>query len=188
MEQFVICQYDNSYLIGNKGTVKRTNPEIIKRYNTDILKGMIKTDGYKMYWISKKWHYSHRLVGVHFIPNGLNYPEINHKDGNKLNNSVDNLEWVTHSQNHKHRFDVLGHKIPSGQASWLHGREVSSDTRKIMSERKIGANHPRFKGYYIYKGERYESSYALGAAVGRSYKTVLKWCKGNEFGFSFEPI
>lgn len=41
----------------------------------------------------------HRLVAQAFIPNPNNYPEINHKDENKLNNAVDNLEWCTRSYN-----------------------------------------------------------------------------------------
>ncbi len=41
----------------------------------------------------------HRIVAKAFIPNPNNYPEINHKDENKLNNAVDNLEWCTRSYN-----------------------------------------------------------------------------------------
>ena len=44
----------------------------------------------------------HRLVGTTFIPNVLNKPEINHIDGNKLNNAVNNLEWVTSIENKQH--------------------------------------------------------------------------------------
>ena len=49
----------------------------------------------------------HRLVATTFIPNPNNLPEVNHKDLNKTNNSIDNLEWVTRSQNAKHVVDAL---------------------------------------------------------------------------------
>lgn len=45
----------------------------------------------------------HRLVALAFIPNELNKPYVNHIDGNRLNNTVSNLEWVTGNENSMHR-------------------------------------------------------------------------------------
>lgn len=56
----------------------------------------------------------HRLLAENFIPNPLNLPCVNHKDGDKLNNSLDNLEWVSHSGNAKHAYST-GLKVPVKQ-------------------------------------------------------------------------
>ena len=48
----------------------------------------------------------HRLVALSYIPNPLSLPEVNHIDGNRSNNNVDNLEWCTHSENIKHSYKL----------------------------------------------------------------------------------
>lgn len=50
----------------------------------------------------RKWFRIHRIVAEYYIPNPENKPFVNHKDGNKANNSVENLEWVTHRENMDH--------------------------------------------------------------------------------------
>lgn len=74
------------------------------------LKPYIDKDGYLIFRLSsdtneRKAYKAHRLVADTFIPNLENKPVVNHKDGVKNNNEVDNLEWVTHSENTKHAFD-----------------------------------------------------------------------------------
>ena len=76
-----------------------------------FLAGSVKNTGYRMYNLTingeKKYYSAHRLVAIHFIPNPDNLPVVNHKDGNKLNNSVTNLEWVTQSENRQHACDNI---------------------------------------------------------------------------------
>lgn len=58
--------------------------------------------GYYAVCLNGKKYLVHRLVAERYIPNPNNLPCINHKDGNKLNNNVDNLEWCSYSENNAH--------------------------------------------------------------------------------------
>lgn len=87
--------YEDKYLISNFGEVK-----VIK--TNKILKKELRRN----YWSVQLWkdrkskHFQiHRLVALHFIDNKNNYRYVNHKDENKLNNNVNNLEWCTASYN-----------------------------------------------------------------------------------------
>lgn len=94
---------------------------------------------------------THRVVATTFIENPHNLPEINHKDGNKLNNNVDNLEWVTRSYNVKHAYVFRDPKTYKGSGNKLaklteeqvielrKERETHKTTYKKLAEKyKIG--------------------------------------------------
>ena len=60
-------------------------------------------NGYKIYPLRQKYgRHIHRLVAIAFIPNPRKKPQVNHKDGDKLNNFVDNIERVTAKENNTH--------------------------------------------------------------------------------------
>ena len=72
--------------------------------------------GYLRVSIGKQLMFVHRLVAEKYIPNPDNKTQVNHKDGNKLNNCVDNLEWVSNQENRNHAIDnglyLIGEKCP----------------------------------------------------------------------------
>ena len=75
-----------------------------------LINGEITKNGYRRVHVSHNGtQYKflvHRLVATAFIPNPDNLPCVNHKDGNKLNNNVNNLEWSTYSENNKHAYNT----------------------------------------------------------------------------------
>ena len=87
-----------------------------------------------------KWIALHRLIAEVFIPNPENLPHVNNKDGNRLNNHVDNLEWCTHEQNIKH--SVENDLNPKGERQ---GIAIATEevVRHIRELRKQGLTYPK---------------------------------------------
>ena len=90
-----------------------SNGEIFSVRKLKILNPSDNGLGYHQVYITKyygggRWYKVHRLVAMQFIPNPFELTDVNHKDGIKNNNRVENLEWVSHSDNILHSYRVLG--------------------------------------------------------------------------------
>lgn len=100
--------YECLYQVSNFGNIKRDNK---------ILNPGKNQDGYSMVCLCKdgnqKIKLVHRLVAQAFIPNPNNYPQVNHKDENKSNNTVDNLEWcsIQYNQEYSNAKEVLQYNL-----------------------------------------------------------------------------
>lgn len=111
-----ITGYKNIYQISDSGNVRSVTRSIKRKgkYGKNeivFLKDKILTPSkidnrYFHITLQKKTYNIHRLVALHFIENPDNKNQINHKDGNKTNNYVSNLEWNTSSENQLHSIQM----------------------------------------------------------------------------------
>lgn len=136
--------YEGKYQISNRGRVKslgnnKTRKEKILRpgkRNNYLFINLYKNGKSKKYNI-------HRLVAEHFLPNPDNLPVINHKDENKLNNNVENLEWCTQEYNmnygdvNKKRSKKLTKKIQCIETG-----EIFNGSKDIIDRMFNGKGYP----------------------------------------------
>ena len=101
--------YNGRYLVSNKGRIASVYWGTKKRSKPKIIKGCWDKDGYIRLSLradsktpTPKTEKLHRLVALSFLPNDDDTLVVNHKDGDKCNNNVDNLEWVTVQYNTIH--------------------------------------------------------------------------------------
>lgn len=126
---------------------------IVSQKRNYIMNGSISNTGYKQVHIRfdnghRKTVKIHRLVALTFIPNPENKPQVNHIDGNKLNNHVSNLEWNTCKENLEHAVNVLKKDVYF----------------------KTGANHPNAK-LNNKKVKKIREKYKKG---GHTYRSLAK--------------
>lgn len=138
--------YEGRYRVSNLGQIKGPRG--------DLNAPFLSRDGYlvaTLYRNGKRYRTgAHRLVAMAFIPNPENKPQINHKNGDRTDNRVENLEWVTCSENNLHRRRVL----------------------------KGGGGKPKRPVRCLDTGTRYSSITEAAKASGAQLEKILLCCQG----------
>lgn len=139
-EIFVDIKQNNKYQISNYGTIIRKSysltdkNNVLRTYKEKVISQSVNSSNYKKVILRDENgkgtnYYVHRLIAEHFIPNPENKEQVNHIDGNKWNNNISNLEWVTPSENSKKAFDVGLREI-----SGYNKIKVAQTSRRFSSE------------------------------------------------------
>lgn len=140
-----VIGYERIYSIDEYGVIKSKDRFEafrggLRKRAGRILK--IKTDfgGYQVVHLRDKennkesWISIHRLVAEAFIPNPQSKPTVNHKDGDKLNNHRDNLEWSSHKEQMVH---AVNNKLLTVRGNTLYDKEFKNKVRDYFIENKI---------------------------------------------------
>lgn len=133
-----VIEYELNYEVNNLGQIRNKKTGLmIKPLN----------NGHNYFSVPlclngvKKRLYVHRVVASSFLPNPELKKEVNHIDGDRSNNALSNLEWVTRSENHFHRYKVLNQK----------GVNFGKTGEKNWNSKKVGCfdeNMNLIKEYY----------------------------------------
>jgi hypothetical protein len=141
-EEWRKIQGYDKYEVSNLGQVRRggrvLKPFVFPDKKTSYLRVSLSKDGVQtVYQI-------HRLIALAFLPNPDNKPTVNHRDHNGLNNSLENLEWATHSEQRLHSPRPVGvsntrHIYQNKSGSWYiqfkkQGKTIYTDTFPTLPE------------------------------------------------------
>ena len=160
-----VVGFENEYLVNEYGVIYKLNFDGFS-YGSPKDNGYIRCGLAKQkQWSDKKDYYIHRLVAQAFIPNPENKPEVNHIDGNKKNNHISNLEWVTRSENGLHKYRVLGHKVKIVHNKPIKVTDVKYNTAKTYNSKtdftkELGIKHASFS-HYIKNKSLYKQRYLI---------------------------
>ena len=129
----VIKDYPNYGISASGVVVSLKNQRTMKH----LLRGASTTSDYYYVSLSNnlrvKKYFVHRLLAEYWIPNPDNKPNVNHIDGNKHNNSLSNLEWVTKSENQRHALST-GLK---GKGELLYNSELTEDNVHLVCKQLV---------------------------------------------------
>ena len=162
MEWKRAANYPN-YFVSDQGDVKKSDGSVCQQHKSS--KGYVRVN-------LKNGHAGcstvnvHRLVASTFIPNPDNLPQVNHKNGKKDDNRVENLEWVTASDNVRHAYDVLGRQSGATGKSFPRRAKLLPIEVRIIKQTDIpNTDLARYFGI--------SDSCVCHIRKGRSYKYIV---------------
>lgn len=172
-----VIGYENKYLISNLGRVKSVQ---FKRHFLKKIR-LLNMGYYGInITISKnnvKFHTQlllHRIIAMAFIPNVENKKEVNHKNGIKTDNRIENLEWVTPSENILHSVYVLGNKT--------HIKATAASKIKLCKKvNQLTLNNELIRTF--------DSQKAAAASINKGHNRISLCCNGlanTAYGFKWE--
>ena len=179
--------YEGVYQVSNHGNVRSLNYRKTKKVKN--LKPQKDKKEYFTVGLCRegrmKWGKIHRLVASAFLPNPDKKPQVNHINGNKSDNRVENLEWATESENQLHAYKT---GLKAGSQEWgrtlgkVHGKTPRSQQAE-RCKRPVIATH-------IQSGKEtlFESAAEVERTMGINHAIVPRVCNGRQKaskGYSF---
>lgn len=175
--------YEGQYMVSYSGEVKSLDRIIIKtngiaQRTKGKMLSIISNQGYSLVSLSKGHYinvFVHRLVAEAFIPNPENKTDVNHINGNKADNKVENLEWLTRSENQIHSYRILKRKV----------------SKAFLG--RFGKDHPRSrKVKCINNGVTYSALNDAARELNISYSKISLVCSGQRkhtkgYKFEYQP-
>lgn len=138
--------------------------------------------GYLSVGIRRKTHMVHRLVAQAFIPNPENKPCVNHRDGNKQNNSVSNLEWCTIKENNLHARQTGLHKQLSGyKIKYQSATSKQKAIANLKDKSKLSPEDVRYVRSVFKPRDKDFSATALALKFGTSVAAMCKIVTGQTY-------